>query len=72
MANTATQDRARRTKKKYRKLRRNQTGRGIAGNLTKLGRSMGPKAINSVLGKKNNRQRSKKNSKSLQIGHIKN
>ena len=72
MANTATQDRARRIKKKYRKLRRNQTGCGIAGNLTKLGISMGSKAINSVLEKKNNRRRSKKNSKSLQIGHIKN
>ena len=52
LANTPTQDRARRIRKKYRKLRGVQTGRGLVGNLTKLGINMGSKAINSVLGKK--------------------
>ena len=52
MADTPTEDRARRIKKKYRKLRRVQTGRGIMVDLAKLGITMGSKAINSVLGKK--------------------
>ena len=52
LANTRTQDRARRIKKKYRKLRRTQTGPGIVGDLTKLSISMGSKPINFVLGKK--------------------
>ena len=52
LANTPTQDRARKIKKKYRKLRRAQTGRGIVGDLAKLGLNTGSKAINSVLGKK--------------------
>ena len=37
-------------KKIYRKLRRAQTGKGLAGSLANLGISMGSKAINSVLG----------------------
>ena len=52
MADTPTEDRARRIKKKYRKLRRVQTGRGIMVDLAKLGITMGSKVINSVLGKK--------------------
>ena len=52
MADTPTEDRARRIKKKYRKLRCVQTGRGIVVDLAKLGITMGSKAINSVLGKK--------------------
>ena len=52
MANTPTQDRARRIKKKYRKLRGVQTSRGLVGNLAKLGLNMVSKAINSVFGKK--------------------
>ena len=52
LANTPTEDRARRIKKKYRKLRRPKTGLGIVGDLAELGISMGSKAINSVLGKK--------------------
>ena len=52
LANTPTEDRARRIKKKYGKLRLTQTGPGIVGDLAKLGISMGSKAINSVLGKK--------------------
>ena len=52
MADTPTEDRARRIKKKYRKLRCVQTGRGIMVDLAKLGITMGSKAINSVLGKK--------------------
>ena len=52
LANTPTQDRARRIKKNYRKLRRAQTGKGLNGNLQNLGICMGSKAINSVLGKK--------------------
>ena len=52
MADTPTEDRARRIKKKYRKLRCVQTGRGIMVDLAKLGITMGSKVINSVLGKK--------------------
>ena len=53
MANTPTQDRTNRIKKKYRKLQGiNQTGSGIVGDLAKLGVRMGSKAINSVFGKK--------------------
>ena len=36
----------------YRKLRRAQTGKGLAENLANLGIRMGSKAINSLLGKK--------------------
>ena len=50
LANTPTQDRARRIKnKKYRRL---QSGRGLAGTIANLGLEMGSKAINSALGKK--------------------
>ena len=52
LANTPTQDRARRIKKIYRKLRWVQTGKGLADNLANLGISLGSKAINSVIGKK--------------------
>ena len=52
MANTPTRNEARRIKKIYSKIRRTQTGRGIVGDLAKLGMSMGSKAVNSVLGKK--------------------
>ena len=52
LVNTPNQDWAIKIKKKYRKLRRAQTGRGIVGDLAKLGISMGSIAINSVLGKK--------------------
>ena len=52
LENTPTQDRARRKKKKYRKLRRTQTDCVIVGDLAKLSISMGSKATNSVLGKK--------------------
>ena len=51
LANTTTQDRARRIKKGYRKLQRAQTGCGIVGDLAKLAISMGSKAMSSVLGK---------------------
>ena len=36
----------------YRKLRRAQTGKGLAENLANLGIRMGSKVINSLLGKK--------------------
>ena len=49
LANTPTQDRARRIKKKYRRL---QSGKGLASTIANLGLTMGSKAINSVLGKK--------------------
>ena len=50
LANTPTQDRARRIKnKKYRRL---QSGRGLASTIANLGLEMGSKAINSALGKK--------------------
>ena len=53
LANTPAQDRARRIKKKYRKLRGiGQTGSGLVSTLANLGLQMGSKAINSVLGKK--------------------
>ena len=45
LANTPTQD-GEKNKKKYRKLQRRQTGKGLAGNLSNLGISMGSKAIN--------------------------
>ena len=73
MANTPTQNRANRIKKKYRKVQGiNQTGSGIVGDLAKLGVRMGSKAINSVFGKKIDRQRSKTDPKSLQVQDIKN
>ena len=50
VANTLTQDRAKRIKKKN--LRRTQTGNGLADNLANLGISMSSKAINSAIGKK--------------------
>ena len=52
LANTPTQDRAKRIKKKYSRLRRAQAGCGLIGNLAKLGLNTGSKAINSVFGKK--------------------
>ena len=52
LANTPTQERARRIRKKYKKLRGVQTGRGLEENLAKLGLNMGSKAINFVFGKK--------------------
>ena len=54
LANTPTHDRARRIKYIYiyRKLRRAQTGKGLAENLANLGIRMGSKVINSLLGKK--------------------
>ena len=51
LANTLTQD-GEKNKKKYRKLQRAQTGKGLTGNLSDLGISMGSKTINYVLGKK--------------------
>ena len=51
LANTPTQDRAKRIKKN-RNSRRTQTGKGLADNLANLSISMGSKAINSVIGKK--------------------
>ena len=50
LANTPTQGKARKIKKKYRKIQRAQTGHGIVSDLPKLGISVGSKAINSVLG----------------------
>ena len=44
-------------KKIYRNLRRTQTGQGLADNLANLDISISSKAINSVIGKKTNRQR---------------
>ena len=52
LANTPTQDRAKRIRKKYRNLSRRQTGKGLVGSLANLGLSMGSKAINYVIGKK--------------------
>ena len=52
LANTPTQDRARRIKRKYRRQRLAQTGHGLARDLAKLGIRMGSKAINSAFGKK--------------------
>ena len=49
LANTPTQDRATRIRKKYRRM---QSGRGLASIIANLGIKMGSKAINSVLGKK--------------------
>ena len=49
LANTPTQDRARRIRKKY---RRTQSGRGLASTIANVGTKMGYKAINSVLEKK--------------------
>ena len=40
MANTPTQDRTKRIKKKCTSLQRAQTGRGLVGNLVKLGLKM--------------------------------
>ena len=47
-----TQDRVRRIKKKYLKIARRQSGKGLAGNLAKIGLEMGSQAINSSFGKK--------------------
>ena len=52
LENTPTQDRARRIKRKCRRQRLSQTGRGLVGDLAKLGIRMGSKAINSAFGKK--------------------
>ena len=52
LANALTKDRAKRIRKKYRKLRGVQTGRGLVGNLARLELSMDSKAINSVFEKK--------------------
>ena len=54
LANTPTQDRARRIKtttttKKYRRL---QSGKGLASTIANLGLTVSSKAINSVIGKK--------------------
>ena len=49
LANTPTQDKVRRNKRKYRRL---QSGKGLASTTANLGLTMGLKAINSVLGKK--------------------
>ena len=51
LANTPTQDRARRIKRKYRRQRLAPTGGGLVGDLAKLGIRMGSKAINSAFGK---------------------
>ena len=53
LANTPTQDRARRIRKKYRISRGiGQIGSGLVSSLANLGLKMGSKAINPVLGKK--------------------
>ena len=49
LANTPTQDRARRIRKKYRRM---QSGRGLASTIANLGIKMGSKATNSVLRRK--------------------
>ena len=51
LANTPTQDRARRIKR-YRRQWLAQAGRGLVRDLAKLGIIMGAKAINSAFGKK--------------------
>ena len=50
LANTPTQDRSRRIKRKYRKLR--GTGSGLVSTLANFDLQMGSKAIDSVLRKK--------------------
>ena len=52
LANTPTQDRTKRIKKKYSRLRRAQTGRGLVGNLAKLGLNICSEAIKTVFGEK--------------------
>ena len=53
LANTPTQDRSRRIKRKYRKLRGiGQTGSGLVSTLANFDLQMGSKAIDSVLRKK--------------------
>ena len=42
----------RRIKKKYLKIARRQSSKGLAGNLAKIGLEMGLKAVNSSLGRK--------------------
>ena len=42
----------RRIKKKYLKIARRQSGKGLAGNLAKIGLEMGSQAIKSSSGKK--------------------
>ena len=51
-ANSSTQDGVRRIKKKYRKMTQKESGKGLAGNLAKIGLEIGFKAINSSLGKR--------------------
>ena len=51
LANISIQNRVKRIKKKYSRLRCTQTGCGLVGNLAKLGLNMSSKAINSVFGK---------------------
>ena len=50
-ANKPTQDKSRRIKRKYRTQRLAQTGRGLVGDLAKLGIRIGSKAIYSDFGK---------------------
>ena len=57
LINTPTHDRAKKIRKKYRNLSGRQTGKGLVSSLVNLRLNMGSKAINSVIGKKNNRQR---------------
>ena len=52
LANTPTQDRARRIQRKCRRQQPSHTERGLVGDLAKLGIRMGSKAINSAFGKK--------------------
>ena len=50
---SATQDRVRRILKKNVTMKKSQSGKGLASNLTKIGLTMGSKAVNSSFGKKN-------------------
>ena len=49
---SATQDRVRRILKKNVTMKKSQSGKGLASNLTKIGLTMGSKAVNSSFGKK--------------------
>ena len=51
-AASSAQDRVRRIKKKYQKLGKRQSGKGLNGNLAKIGLEMGSKSVNSSLGRK--------------------
>ena len=51
-AASSTQDRVRRIKKKYQKMARKESGKGLAENLAKIGLEMESKVINSSLGRK--------------------